>query len=411
MAAESQPPWITREFLEKILQKECRDPDVSVTKYDISTATPKGGGYLSTLYRVVVEYTRNNGHPVKLSLVIKSQPEDIYQLDFSKKVRAFIKEETMYQKILPAMKILALRMKSNIPLMTFAPKYFECPKQDTLVLEDLKESGFKLVDRRKRLDFDHSLLVVRKLAEFHATSIALHHEDGSYMESFSEGHYTQIMYDGVKSFFNQTFDALICNLEKWGGFERSISKLEKLSEKATDIMMEQIRPRDGGIVVLNHGDVWVNNLMFKYSRDGQVEDVRFFDFQLARFTSPAIELHFFFCLSIQEEVLFHKFYDLIEEYYLVLSEKLECYKCDPNLVSLLKLKKEMKNTAEFAVITTCSKLWFVLVNPDHVDDVVFLDKFSRGEGTFNPLVKVYSDPLIRKTFENLLPYFEKRGYL
>ncbi|KAJ9595289.1 hypothetical protein L9F63_027327 [Diploptera punctata] len=336
MEAKNLAPWINEDFLKTVLEIDMgnRD-DISIIKYDVTTADVKGGGYLSVLHRVTVQYTVNNLHPITLSLIIKSQPTDHFQIEFSKNVNAFLKEITMYEKILPAM-------------------------------NHLKKSGFSLLDRRERLDFEQSLLVIRSIAKFHALSIVLHREDPKIMETFSEGHYTKLMNSTVESFHNQTFDALIFNVEKWEGLGRFVNKLDKLASKATDVMVEQTKPKEGEVSVLNHGDIWINNIMFKIVSNDKVEDVRFFDFQLARFTSPAIDLHFFLYLNLQEQVLFQRFSELIQEYHSELSNTLQCCGYDSNLITLAKLKEELKRTEKFALITACTKLWFVVVNPGHV---------------------------------------------
>lgn len=43
-----------------------------------------------------------------------------------------------------------------------------------LVLEDLAAQGFRMADKRSGLDLDHCILVMRGLAKFHATSVAVY---------------------------------------------------------------------------------------------------------------------------------------------------------------------------------------------------------------------------------------------
>lgn len=66
--------------------------------------------------------------------------------------------------------------------------------------------------------------------------------------------------------------------------------------------------------VLNHGDCWVNNMLFKYER-GQPVDVIFIDFQLSFYSSPGIDLNYFFHTSAQNEVRNTKLRSLINIYY------------------------------------------------------------------------------------------------
>lgn len=42
-----------------------------------------------------------------------------------------------------------------------------------MIIEDLTELGFQLADRQVGLDFHHSLLAIRNLAKFHASSVAV----------------------------------------------------------------------------------------------------------------------------------------------------------------------------------------------------------------------------------------------
>lgn len=42
---------------------------------------------------------------------------------------------------------------------------------DYMVLEDLNKSGFKMANRFEKLDHDHAMKTLAKLAKFHATSL------------------------------------------------------------------------------------------------------------------------------------------------------------------------------------------------------------------------------------------------
>lgn len=54
--------------------------------------------------------------------------------------------------------------------------------------------------------------------------------------------------------------------------------------------------------VLNHGDCWVNNMMFKYDANKLPIDIVFIDYQLSFYSSPGIDFNYFFGTSPTNEV-------------------------------------------------------------------------------------------------------------
>ena len=56
--------------------------------------------------------------------------------------------------------------------------------------------------------------------------------------------------------------------------------------------------------VLNHGDFWINNMMFQYDGTATTnpQDIRLVDLQICRFSSQALDLQYFVVTSIQEQV-------------------------------------------------------------------------------------------------------------
>lgn len=50
-----------------------------------------------------------------------------------------------------------------------------------------------------------------------------------------------------------------------------MQKIAKLGEKIYELGIEVTKPRDDDFNVINHGDFWVNNMLFKYD-DGKPVD-------------------------------------------------------------------------------------------------------------------------------------------
>lgn len=66
-------------------------------------------------------------------------------------------------------------------------------------------------------------------------------------------------------------------------------------KKIYAIMGDSIKNAEADDCVMCHGDLWVNNLMFKYDACNVVSAVKLMDLQTVRFTSPSIDiLHFLY---------------------------------------------------------------------------------------------------------------------
>lgn len=84
--------------------------------------------------------------------------------------------------------------------------------------------------------------------------------------------------DSFKFLFRAQLQKLIEILKQSKDFNISlIKKLETYSANFTERVLEAVYPLEGKINVLNHGDLWVNNIMFLYGNEDEQlpTDVRF----------------------------------------------------------------------------------------------------------------------------------------
>jgi thiamine kinase-like enzyme len=66
-------------------------------------------------------------------------------------------------------------------------------------------------------------------------------------------------------------------VEKWPVYsDQFASKLHRIADKSVDFLIKDMERNDDDFNVFVHGDLWLNNMMFRYSDDThEVVDVRY----------------------------------------------------------------------------------------------------------------------------------------
>ena len=146
-----------------------------------------------------------------------------------------------------------------------------------IVLDDLKEQGFRLADRTVGLDMQHCLLVMKAIAQSHAASAVLHFKDPDIFKPFSESFYCERQRNAIELICQSTAKSLAKEVEKWPLFNnRFASKLHRAADKVVDYFIKLSQRDDDDFNVFVHGDLGVNNIMFRYSDDtDEVVDIRY----------------------------------------------------------------------------------------------------------------------------------------
>jgi len=179
-----------------------------------------------------------------------------------------------------------------------------------------------MANRHSGLDLNHTSIVLKNLAKYHAISFAMFNGDyDKIMEKYPFLEEKMFLapdkiQEPQKLFFKGSIDHVIQTI-KPSGCEKEAEILS--SAYGDDFFWElnKLTAQKTRNAVINHGDAWTNNFMFRY--DGTPEkptDMRFIDFQLARCASRAIDLNYFFFTSPQHHaVLTDKEDEILKIYY------------------------------------------------------------------------------------------------
>ncbi|XP_068081390.1 uncharacterized protein [Anabrus simplex] len=403
------PEWLDTNFLTTVVRQIEKDDDITVTSSRITYAVGKGDNYLSQMLRAKVKYTKSNGASADRDLIVKCLPMGEFMQTMMTESGTFKREIFTFYRVLPGMYKLVKEMtpQNAAPVSCLS---YHCPQPNALVLEDLRPLGYKMANRRTQLDLEHCKVALRTLARFHGMSVALYKEDPSYIEEYKETTFSEETRDAARNVMYFPIKDLSEVVLKWPGYERFSEKLRNLSNTCIDKMIELLKPRPGTLRVLNHGDIWTNNILFKYSETtGEVIDCRLVDFQLCRFASPALDLQFFFYTTPQSEVRLKHYDDMLRVYHETLCDTLKSLGCEEDLISFQELQAEMEYNRLNGLIASCGILVIILADPEDAMD--FSKLSSEDIGKVNLMNNAQNGARYQKVFKDLLLHFEEKGLL
>lgn len=174
------PEWLDKHFFERAIRSFKRDASIKVKHFDIKPGTKPGENFVSTVFKVTINYTSNqliNGEDATIKVILKITPqEEGFKKELLKANQsAFKTEAKMYTKILPEMeRILRVAGDPTVfaPTLVYQNLYSE--PTPVIMLEDISPDGFRTYEDGIK-NWEQVQVIVRKVAKFHALSIYLHH--------------------------------------------------------------------------------------------------------------------------------------------------------------------------------------------------------------------------------------------
>lgn len=281
-----------------------------------------------------------DGSEQTISYILKTALDSDKGGDLIEGMNLFPKEKQMYQDYIP--KFVKLYKDAGVEI-ELAPKcvYVEqSSKGIVLVLEDLKRQEFHNIDRLKGLDMAHMRRVLVKIAEFHAASAVLHEKDGPYNEMFNKSMYNESNRQVFEGLGRMRHSQYIKAMRQWQmpDVEEYVELLPS-PEEGFDIGIGLNTVDDSEFNVLNHGDMWSNNIMF--AGEGAKERTLFVDLQIAKWGSPAQDLWYLITTSASLDIKLKEFDHFIYIYHKRLVECLKLLGYSKHIPTLKELHVTM----------------------------------------------------------------------
>lgn len=306
----------------------------------------------------------------------------------------------------------------------------ELEPQEKLVLEDLAPKGFRTGNRIIGLDMQHVEMVIEKLARFHAAS-AVH---------FAKVRYNIVILRVISILifsllqvgeFDAVFEQGMINDKMSGGrdmtqYRAMVESFYKnlkcfpILEKAAigayaDVLQKNVflatRRSKDRFNVLCHGDLWTNNIMFRYTDEGVLQECVFVDYQMSYYSSPTLDLHYFMVTSMTKEDRLDKADYVLHFYHKHLVRSLRKLNYTQPIPKLIDLQKDFLSTGVFGVFTTLNVLPIVRAPASNASNLDNLIGETDTEAGLAMKQRVFKNPLYLDALEELIPHYHRKGYL
>ncbi|KAG5675466.1 hypothetical protein PVAND_005368 [Polypedilum vanderplanki] len=381
----------------------------------ISPATGKNENYASVVYRAKISIEINESKERKfVNVIIKAL---LITIEEMKEFAIFEREIVVYEKVIGSYEEL-LAEKTN-EIVEFGPKCLNVISKpyEIIVLEDLKATGYEMLDRKVGVNFDQAKLVVEKLAKFHAASAVCYQKDGQVSNQLDRLEMLKTEAMSSPDQFKKSAFAFGLMFQEFVKSASTIEGCEKISTKLAQwdmmrifgVFMAVAEPMTCGFKVLNHGDDWLNNMLFKSDENGKTIDVKFIDFQMSFWGSPANDLIYFFVSSIADDIKTKHYDDLIEIYHSKLVECLKALVYDQHIPTLSELQIDLiEKSSAFGF-----HMMFVLfiAKYDSNDDLDIEQIMNPDKVNYKVIYDAFNNEIYKNALKTWLPFLNKRGYL
>nr|AGK29594.1 MIP26177p1 [Drosophila melanogaster] len=348
------PAWLTEEYVEKKLRVYFKNDTLNLKKLTIKPATANGENYASVMTRISVEYiTKDSKDNQSATFLLKTtfadkDPAAHLLINYG----IYTREIDMYEQILPRLADI-VKNELHDSRKLFAATVGVDRERDSIMFEDLSLERYKVACRLKKLDLEHTYLVLEKLADFHAAGAALaQRQPGIFEKNYDRGFFNKHV-RGYEPIMKNILKALSRTLDLSPDLkERYQAKIDRLIDNVMDYGERSTSVAPGDFVTLAHGDIWTTNVMFQYDDEGHPVNAIFIDFQFSVWNSPAIDLQYFFSTSIHENLRLERQTELVQFYFYKLVVALERVKYSGKVPSLFEFQQQFRTKGFYAVFAS-----------------------------------------------------------
>lgn len=269
------------------------------------------------------------------------------------------------------------------------------------MFDDLTVEKYQVV--YEPLGFDKVLMIVEKIAKYHALSLILL-DNGHEQITKYETSLTADMKD-MFTIMNKNIQRIAQIVKTWPGFEVMGDKLSKAGPRIAASLYTREVPSKDRFTVLVHGDFHLRNLMFQKDSQGDPSNVMFLDFQMPLYYSPALDLIGLLSTMGDSEVRKRKD-EVIKLYHEYLVASLKMYGYAGKLPSVIDVKVECLRMSDYDAFSTLLAIPFFAIKGIEMSE---LFDASDDSVVAREIKKYYNNPDHAEEMKPIINSFYYRG--
>uniref|UniRef100_A0A2A4JCA9 CHK kinase-like domain-containing protein n=1 Tax=Heliothis virescens TaxID=7102 RepID=A0A2A4JCA9_HELVI len=398
------------EFINSVIEKQ----GFKGSKVTFNAVGSAGDNYVANVKRIVVEGENGN-----LSIIAKIAPASEHLRENFHSQLLFNNECFIYAKVLP--KFLQLQKQAGVPeedQIKF-PKYYgslnEAPNE-IILLEDVKVTGYTMLDRFIPLTDYVVKSVLKSLAVWHSLSYVLKQKEPETFNYFKDN--LLDLYSIMAEKKDNPAIAFIAHIEKMAigvltGYPEYQNAIRDKVTGSLEKGAKMQKSEDGNrFSVIQHGDAWTNNIMFRFQGD-ELKEAMLIDYQLAKNSSPVGDLMYFLFNCTHHNARVEYFYEWLDYYHSELDNALSNYGIKANYAYPRdQLDADMKRYGKFALGNAIVTNSMIGLKPEEASKVK--EQLNTGDLSNVSSVNSMDNSTIidyQKKLIGLLESFDKFGLL
>ncbi|XP_063623024.1 uncharacterized protein LOC134795121 [Cydia splendana] len=317
-------------LVENVLQKK----GFTSGKIVVEQVGQKGDNYIAHVKRFI--YESEDGTTFKMIGKVAPVAEQLRLM--MKTMILFNNEIVMYNLVLPKLNDIQNSAGATDDVKVRFPACYGVVTEEPyefILLEDLNEAGFEMLDRMKPLTNESVRLVVKDLAKYHSLSYVFKNSEPEIYESYSNRLLNMWVIMGAQPEAHQLF--------KKKGENDLLKMMHDVSDKYKNVLrgsLTQIAPiakkmqsyeKGSEYSVIQQGDCWNNNILFRLEDGKSVDDVMI-DYQLSREGNPAADLLYLIFNCTDHATRLKHYQEWIDYYHEILDDSLNLYGLKANRV-------------------------------------------------------------------------------